>query len=117
SCAQSAEVSPRKYDLCPGRADVDADRHQRDVIGDPDRILLQRQVVGKIVIVVRIAVMGMRKIDPEAVIGKRMAAGPARILLGLVGAGHQSTSLNEGLALALRLHLIIIYPTSPVSTP
>ena len=109
--AEPAQIDAREDDLRAGRADVDADGRQRHVVGDPDRVFLERQVVGEIVVVVRIAVMRMREIDPEAVVRDRVALLVGRIVLGLVGPRHQLISVKVGLALSWGMHLFIIYLT------
>ena len=62
---EAAQVDAREDHLGARRADVDADAHQRDMVGDPDRIVLERAVVGKIVVVIGIAVMGVGEVDAD----------------------------------------------------
>ena len=60
--------------LRAGRADVDADAGQRDVVGDPERIVLDRPVAIEIVVVViGVAVVDMREIGAKRVVGERVA--------------------------------------------
>ncbi len=83
--AETAQIDPRKDHLSTGRSDIDADGHEGDVVGNPDRIFLQRAFVGKIVVVVRKAVVGMREVEAVDVVGEGMAA----LRFGLVGIRHQ----------------------------
>ena len=72
---QAAQVDARKYDLRARGADIDADRHQRDVVLLPQRIVLQRPVVGvEIVVVIVIGIVGVRVHGVAAVkmVGERM---------------------------------------------
>ena len=50
--SQPAQVDAREDDLGARRADVDADRHQRDVVLTPERIVLDRAVVVVEIVVV-----------------------------------------------------------------
>ena len=67
--AQPAQVHLGEDHLRAGRADVDADAGQRDVVGDPERIVLDRPVVEIVVVVVGVAVVDMRQIGAEPVVG------------------------------------------------
>ena len=80
--AQTPQVDLGKDHLRPGRADVDADAGQRDIVGDPERIFLDRPVDKIVVVVVGFAVMDMRQIGAKAVVGYGVAFG------GLVGGRH-----------------------------
>ena len=71
--AEAAQMDAREDDLGAGRADVDADAGQRHMVLDPDRIFLERAVVGEIVVVVRIAVMRMLEVDAVDVVAEGMA--------------------------------------------
>ena len=50
--AATAQGQFGKNDLRTGRADVDANAHQRNVIGDPDRVIFNRTIIGEIVMIV-----------------------------------------------------------------
>ena len=78
--AEPAQVDAREDHLGAGGADVDADAHQRDMVGDPDRIFLERAVVGEIVVVVGVAVMGVREVDAVDMVVERMAG-----FFGIIG--------------------------------
>ena len=73
--AVAAQVDAGEDDLRAGRADVDADAHQRDVVLQPDRVLLQRLVgveLEMVVVVVGIAVVVVHDVLAEQVVGERM---------------------------------------------
>ena len=95
--AEPAQVDAREDDLGAGRADVDADRRERHMVRDPDRILLERRLVGKIVVVIGEAVMGMREVEPIGVVRERMRL----LVLWLVGLGHSRTSIGAASLAAL----------------
>ena len=59
--------------LRAGRSDVDADAGQRDVVGDPQRVFLDRPVDEIVVIVVGVAVVDMGQLRPETVVGNGVA--------------------------------------------
>ncbi len=64
-------MDAREDHLRAGRADVDADARQRDVVLDPERIFLERPVGFEIVmIVVERAVVPMRHLLTVEMIGK-----------------------------------------------
>src|SRR5262249_26718622 len=61
----------------PGRADVDADRHQRHMVLDPDRVLFQPLVAVElemIMVVIGVAVVFVYGVLAEQMIGDRVAA-------------------------------------------
>ena len=82
--AQPPQMHLGENDLRSGRADVDADAGQRDVVGDPERVVLDRPVVEVVVVVVGVAVVAMREIGPEPVIGEGVAG------RAIVGTGHRA---------------------------
>src|SRR5262249_45243450 len=66
--AEAAQPEPRKYDLCAGGADVDADTRQRDMILRPQRVFPARAIVEMIVVVICVfPIMRMRGIDAVCV--------------------------------------------------
>ena len=70
------QIDAGEDDLSARGSDVDADRHQRDVVLDPDRILLQRTLVAElemIVIVIGIAIVIVHEVLTEQVIGEGVA--------------------------------------------
>ena len=90
--AVTAQVDAGEDDLRAGRADVDADRHQRDVVLHPDRIFFQRPVGVEfevIVVVIGVAVVLVHEILAEQVVGDRVA-----LLLLVVGIRHSSLFLG-----------------------
>src|SRR5580693_8190766 len=77
-------MNARENDLGAGGADVDADRHQRDVVLPPQRIVLERAVVGvEIVVVIVVGIVGVNMDDIAAVqmVGERVG----RFLILVVG--------------------------------
>ena len=96
--AVAAQVDAREDDLGAGRADVDADGHQRDVVLDPDRVVFQPLLdveVEVIVVVIGIAVVGVDEVLAEEMVGERVA----RFLV--VGIGHSSLLLAGSRAAVL----------------
>ena len=85
--AQPPQVHLRENHLRAGRADVDADAGQRDIVGDPERVVLDRPIDEIIVIVVGLAVMDMCQIGGELVIGDRV---PVRFIVG-----HRQAALQQ----------------------
>jgi hypothetical protein len=84
-------VNAREDDLGAGGTDVDADRHQRDIVLPPQRIILKRTViVVKIVVVIVVGIVGVNMNDVAAVkvIGERVG----RLLVFVVG--HSLLSLG-----------------------
>ncbi len=55
------------------------------MVGNPDRIFLQRAFVGEVVVVIRIAVVRVLKVEAVDMIAERMAA----FRFGLVGVRHR----------------------------
>jgi hypothetical protein len=90
--AEPAQMDAREYHLGAGGADVDADAGERHMVLDPDRIFLERDILGEIVVVVCIAVMRMFEVDAKGVVVEGMALG-----LGIISRRHR------GLRLRLRL--------------
>ncbi len=91
--AVAAQVDAGEDDLGAGRADVDADARERDVVLDPDRVLVERLVgieIEMVVVVIGIAVMVVHDVLAEQVVGERMR------LLAVVGVGHRSRLLAAG---------------------
>ena len=67
--AEPPQIDTREDDLGARRADVDADARQRDVVLDPERVVLERSVDLEIVVVViGIAVVDMRQVLPVHVV-------------------------------------------------
>src|SRR5262249_11009112 len=94
--AIAAQVDAREDDLGAGRADIDADAHQRHMILQPDRILLQRTVVIELEMVV--VVVGVLVVLVDDVLAIEMvgeAVSPLWFLV--VGIGHQLTLLNKSM--------------------
>ena len=93
------QVDGRKDDLRAGRADVDPDRGQGDVVPQPDRILLQRAGVDVVVVVIGVPVVVVRVEVAEHVVVDRVtpgagdggvgggAAGLRRSVVGIVVVG------------------------------
>ncbi len=106
--AVAAQLDAGEDDLRAGRADIDTDAHQRHVILQPDRILLERTILVElemIVIVIGFALVLVDEVLPQGVVGERMTAAVwARAFFVLVvvvlGVGHQALSLNPLLAAA-----------------
>ena len=67
--AQPPQMHLGEDHLRAGRADVDADAGQRDVVGDPERIVLDRPVDEIVMVVVGVAVMDMGQVGAEPVVG------------------------------------------------
>jgi hypothetical protein len=67
-------MHPREDDLRPGRADVDADGGQRDIVLLPQGIVFKRAVIVEVMIMVMIGVVGMHmsKVPAVEVIGQGM---------------------------------------------
>ena len=76
--AQPPQMHLGEDHLRAGRADVDADAGQRDVVGDPERIVLDRPVDEIVVVVVGVAVVDMRQIGAELVVGDGVAVAGGR---------------------------------------
>ena len=94
--AVAAQVDAGEDDLGAGRADVDADGHQGDVVLDPDRVVFQplvRVEVEVIVVVIGIAVVGVDEVLAEEMVGERVR----RFLV--VGIGHSARLLRRRAAL------------------
>src|SRR5215831_2923384 len=75
--AIAAQVNAGEDHLRARRTDVDADRHQRHMVLDPDRVLFQPLVAVElemIVVVIGVAVVLVHDVLAEQVIGDRMAA-------------------------------------------
>ncbi len=75
--AVAAQIDAGEDDLRAGRADVDADAHQRDMVLHPDRVVLQRLVrveVEMVVIVIGVAVVVVHEILAEQVVGQAYAS-------------------------------------------
>src|SRR5580692_4131617 len=75
---QPAQVDPREDHLRARRADVDADRHQRDVVLAPQRIVLERNVVILEIVIVVVIVIGILVVLVDdvlavEVVGERVA--------------------------------------------
>jgi hypothetical protein len=75
---EPAQIDPREDHLRARRADVDADRHQRDVVLAPQRIVLQRNVVVLEIVVVVMIVVGILAVLVDdvlavEVVGERVA--------------------------------------------
>ena len=61
--AEAAQIDAGEDDLRSGRADVDADRVERDVVLDPERVVLQPLIlIDPVVIVIGIALMLMHEV-------------------------------------------------------
>ena len=91
-------MNARENDLRAGGADVDADRHQRDVVLPPQRIVLERAVVVvEIVVVIVVGIVGVNMDDVATVqmVGERVG----RFLILVVGHILFSSGFN-GLILA-----------------
>jgi hypothetical protein len=71
-----------KDHLRSGRADIDADTSQRDIVGDPERIFFDWSIDEIVMVVVGVAVMNMGQIGAKAVVGYGVAFG------GIVGGRH-----------------------------
>ena len=56
-----AQVQARKDHLGAGRADIDADTVQPDVIGNPERVFLERAVEILVVVVIRVRAVFVKK--------------------------------------------------------
>ena len=87
----------------PGRADVDADRHQRDMVLHPDRVVLEPLVgveLEMIVVVIGVAVVLVHEILAEQMVGERMAllGFLASAILRSLPARRRSAALAPGLA-------------------
>ena len=98
--AVAAQVDAGEDDLRAGRADVDADARERDVVLHPDRVLLERLVgieIEMVVIVVGVAVVVVHEVLAEQMVGERMR------LLAVVGVGHRSRLLVRPAATSLVL--------------
>src|SRR5262245_26873597 len=94
--AIAAQIDAREDDLGAGRADIDADAHQRDVILQPDRILLERPVVIELEMVV--IVVGIIVVLVDDVLAIEMvvkAVSPLWFLV--VGISHQQPLLNTSM--------------------
>ena len=92
--AEPSQVDAREDHLGPGRADVDADAGQGHMVLDPDRVILERDLVGEIVVVIGIAVMGVLEVDAIDMVGQRVTFG-----LGIIGLRHRGLRRDkEGLA-------------------
>src|SRR5262249_24783253 len=75
--AITAQIDAGKDHLRAGRADVDADRHQRHMVLDPDRVLFQPLVAVElkmIRVVIGVAVVLVYGVLAEQMIGDRVAA-------------------------------------------
>ena len=100
---QPAQIDAREDDLRARRADVDADRHQRDVVLAPQRIVLQRNVVVLEIVIVVVIVVGILAVlvhDVLAVevIGERVA--PCFLFFGV---GHSVISWRRRRLLPARM--------------
>src|SRR5712671_4073047 len=90
--AVTAQVDARENDLRAGGADIDADGHQRHMVLQPDRILLQRAIVVEfemVVIVVGIFVVYVDDVLAIEMVGQVMSA-----RLRLVVICHQNLPLS-----------------------
>ena len=56
------------------------------MVGNPDRVFLQRAFVGEVMVMIRIAVVSMLKVEAVDMIGERMAAWYFRLV---VRVGHE----------------------------
>ncbi len=84
-----------------GRADIDANRHQRDIVLTPERIVLKRPFVVEIVIVVGIVAVPMYDVSAIEMVGERMARLVFFVFFLFFVVGHSGFSLRrEGLNLA-----------------
>ena len=75
--AVAAQIDAGENDLGAGRADVDADAHQRHMVLDPDRIVFQPLVgveIEMIVVVVGIVVVLMHEIPAEEMVRQGVLA-------------------------------------------
>ncbi len=91
--AEPAQMDAREDHLGAGGADVDADAGERHMVLDPDRIFLERAVLGEIVVMVGIAVMRMLEVDAIDMVVEGMA-----LRLGIVGWRHRGLRRQVGLA-------------------
>ena len=93
---EAAQMNAREDHLRAGRSDIDADRHQRDIVLTPEWIVLQRTVVGiEIMVVIVIGIVGVRVHHVPAIemVGEGMA--PWFLVFAL---GHLLLSLHAGRA-------------------
>src|SRR6516225_9441075 len=93
--AITAQLDAREDDLRARGADVDADADQRDVVLQPDRVLLDRAVVVElemVVVVIGDALVLVAEIVAQEMIGKRMAGGSIRIGLVVLSIRHRAFS-------------------------
>ena len=97
--AEAAQMHFGEDDLRAGRSDVDADAHERDVVGDPERILLGRQVRFEIVvIVIGVAVVDMGEAGAVIMIRERVRALWFSVLGLRIILGHQDGSARQFMA-------------------
>src|SRR5215472_2590253 len=93
--AVAAQLDAREDDLRARGADVDADADQRDVVLQPDRVLLDRAIVVElemVVVVIGHALVLVAEIVAQEMIGKRMAGGGIRIGLVVLSIRHRAFS-------------------------
>src|SRR5581483_704531 len=81
--AVPAQREAREDDLGPGGADVDADARERDMVLDPDRVLLERQRLVEVLVVVvgirplvRMAVLLAEEVVGDGVLGAHSILAP-----------------------------------------
>ena len=92
--AHAAQLDLGEDHLRARRADVDADAGQRDVVLQPERIVLERPVVEIVVVVVGVAVMDVAEIGAEPMVGERVRV-LVRILARIFGIGHAAVAIQQ----------------------
>ena len=92
--AVAAQIDAREDHLGAGRADVDADAHQRDMVLQPDRVLLERPVVVElemVVVVIARAFVLVLEVVAVGMVGQAVPGGLLVVFFFILGIGHQKS--------------------------
>ena len=110
---QPAQIDAREDHLRARRADVDADRHQRDVVLAPERIVFQRNVVVLEIVIVVVIVVGILAVLVHDVLAVKVVGERVAPCFLFFGVGHSAFSWRRRRLLPARGAQVNAPPLSP----